>query len=268
MKWYRTTSWRFYSKDRSPSLYEIVNFIYGQENIKGSLSCENKKLFRSTIERLIPCIIEGQKLPKDIAKTTFYNLSNKLSYKNSWNDALSIGCSLIKKQRYDYQNSFIEANKISEVKQLKESRSFYYGKLMAVYEKIELDAVAGRGGGSTEKGKSSTHRITNSDKLWNSMIRTPERTRFVLESKIKPYMNMLKKNAPGLYVNFDKLITNMTLELLKLEESDDKKKGSLDEDFILGYYYQKNAFYQKKNDNTEEIISTARSGRKEDEEVY
>jgi CRISPR-associated protein Csd1 len=110
MNWYKTTSWRFYSRDKSPSLYEIVNFIYGLENKNGLLACENKKLFRSTVERLIPCIIDGHKIPRDIVKTTFYKLSNKQSYKKSWNNALNIGCALIKKQRSDYNNYLIDVN--------------------------------------------------------------------------------------------------------------------------------------------------------------
>lgn len=252
--WYKTTNWKFYdynSKNfinKSPSLYRIADFLYGQENSKGFLSCENKKLRRSTIERLIPCIIDSQKLPKDILKTTIYNLSNKQSYKKSWNVALNVGCSLIKKYKNDYENFNIDFDNISEVKQLQENRSFYYGKLMSIYEKIELDAMKGKGGDNgSEKEKGKAQRITNADRLWSSMIRTPERTRFILETKIKPYMNMLKKNNLGYYVFFDKLITQITLEIIDLQKSNSESNLSLNEDFILGYYYQKNEFYRKKD---------------------
>lgn len=206
---------------------------------------------RSTIERLIPCVIDSQRLPKDISRTAFYKLSNKQTYKKSWNTALNIGCSLIKKYKNDYENCIVNADNMSEVKQLERSKSFYYGKLMAIYEKIELDAIRGKGidvDSKKEKGKAI--RITNSDRLWSSMIRTPERTRFILESKIKPYMNMLKKNNPGGYIFYDKLITEITLEIIKLKESDNRINSSLNEDFILGYYYQKNLFYQKRGKDT------------------
>lgn len=254
VNWYDSIGWKFYGKDRSPSIYQMVNFVYGLENSKGYLSCENKKLSRNTIERLIPCIIDSKKIPKDIARMAFYKLSNKQSYKKKWDDALNIGCSLIKKYKNDYENIKINPDKISEVKELEESRSFYYGKLMAIYEKIELDAIRGRSGDdNASKGKSQ--RITNSDRLWSSMIRTPERTRFILESKIKPYINILKKNNPGLYVNHDKLITNITLKLINLNESDSINRGSLNEDFILGYYYQKNDFYKGKEIKTNRLNS-------------
>jgi hypothetical protein len=60
---------------------------------------------------------------------------------------------------------------------------------------------------------------------------------------------MLKKNNPGLCIFYDKLITDITLKLIEIEMNPEGKQenlGSLNEDFILGYYYQKNEFYQKK----------------------
>ena len=247
--WYDSIRWKYYKEDRSPSIYKMVNFVYGLENSNGYLSCENKKLSRSTIERLIPCIIDSQKLPKDIARMAFYKLSRKQSYKKKWEDALSIGCSLIKKYKNDYEDIVINPDKISEVKELEESRSYYYGRLMAIYEKIELDAIRGRIG-DEDTGKSKSQRVTNSDKLWSSMIRSPERTRFILESKIRPYINILKKNNPGLYVFHDKLITKITLRIMNLNESNSMNRSPLNEDFILGYYYQKNDFYKGKGIET------------------
>lgn len=253
INWFKSTEWKFYQTLKSPPLYQIVNFVYGQENSNGYLECGNQKLSRSAIERLLPCIIDSQKLPKDILKTAYYKLSNKLSYSTSWTTALNIGCSLIKKYKNDYENCIINADKISEVRELKKSRSFYYGKLMAIYEKIEIDAVGSKViDNETQKDASSkTQRITHADKLWSSMIRAPERTRFIIETKIKPYVNILKKNNYGRYVFYDKLITEITQQLMQLKESGNKKSGSLNEDFILGYYYQKNAFYQKKDKNNE-----------------
>lgn len=216
----------------------MANFVFGQENNRGYLNCENKKLFRSTLERLIPCLIDGQRLPRDISRAAFNKLTKRQSYKKSWNRAVEIGCSIIKKNKNDYAAYVINPDNISEVKQLKESRSFYYGQLMATYEKIEADIVIGKDG---------AQRITNSDRLWNAMIRTPERTRFVLESKVKPYLNTLKKNNFGSYVYYDKLITEITLKLMELDTPESKIIRSLNEDFILGYYYQKNAFYKKRD---------------------
>ena len=66
---------------------------------------------------------------------------------------------------------------------------------MAIYEKIEIDIVGSKViDNETQKDASSkTQRITHADKLWSSMIRAPERTRFIIETKIKPYVNILRK---------------------------------------------------------------------------
>ena len=247
--WYKSTEWSFYDYKlkkyigKSPSLYQIINFIYGMENNKGYMSCENKKLMRTSIERLIPCIIDSKKIPKDIMRASFNKLSNKRAFNKSWNEALNIGCSLIKKDLYDYKDLMIYHNRLEEVDFLKESRSFYYGRLIAIYEKVELDAIRGRTGDDGKNGG----RITNADRLWNSMTRTPERTRFILENKIKPYMNILKRNSMGLYIFHDKLLTEITIKISELDESTNQNIGPLNEDFILGYYYQKNDFYNKKD---------------------
>ena len=176
-------------------------------------------------------------------RVSFNKLSNKRAFNKSWNEALNIGCSLIKKDLYDYKDLMIYHNRLEEVDFLKESRSFYYGRLIAIYEKVELDAISGRAGDDGKKGG----RITNADRLWNSMTRTPERTRFILENKIKPYMNILKRNSMGLYIFHDKLLTEITIKISELDESTNQNIGPLNEDFILGYYYQKNDFYNKKD---------------------
>ena len=65
----------------------------------------------------------------------------------------------------------------------------------------------------------------------------------------------MKKSNPGLYVNHDELITNITLKIINLNESNLINRGSLNEDFILGYYYQKNEFYKGKSNEAEQSNS-------------
>ncbi|HHX96519.1 MAG TPA: hypothetical protein GX687_03545 [Clostridia bacterium] len=65
-------------------------------------------------------------------------------------------------------------------------------------------------------------------------------------------MNILKKSKPGMYVFFDKMITEITLKLIELDDIQTGDKGALNEDFVLGYYYQKNEFYKKRDKKNEE----------------
>ena len=45
---------------------------------------------------------------------------------------------------------------------------------------------------------------------------------------------------------YDKLITEITINLMELAKTEGKQNGSLNEDFILGYYYQKMGFMIRK----------------------
>ena len=63
INWFKSTEWKFYQTLKSPPLYQIVNFVYGQENRQWILGMK-PKLRRSATERLLPCIIDSQKLPK------------------------------------------------------------------------------------------------------------------------------------------------------------------------------------------------------------
>ena len=75
---------------------------------------------------------------------------------------------LIKKHKYDYEGYNLNPDKIRGEK-VKSSRDFNYGKLMAIYERVELAALLGRDGEDLKK-KEVNLRITNADRLWSAMI--------------------------------------------------------------------------------------------------
>ena len=68
--WYHSTKWGFYSArqkeivQQSPSIYTIADYILGtetEEKNRTTVVCNNKKMRVKTIERLIPCIIDGKR---------------------------------------------------------------------------------------------------------------------------------------------------------------------------------------------------------------
>ena len=193
--WYKTTSWLYYNSARgrveyqTPSLYQFADTVYGMENSKGFMECRNSKLKSKTIERLLPCILDHRKLPLDIKSRMIENLCHRNSYEKTWNYVLLLGCTIFKKYQIDYQNR-------SEVNPMldhdKQTRSYLYGRLLAVYEKLEEDAMKNAGNGGDEK------RSTNAERLWTAYTKMPERTVKILEDKIKPYKDRLKKSSYGL----------------------------------------------------------------------
>lgn len=256
--WYKTTEWKLGKRLKTPSVYQIIDFLYGYENDKGFLKCDKNAFMRSQIERLIPCLTDSKKIPRDMVERACSRLAQKQSYKKSWDIALYIGCSLIKKYKSDYfKDYFIDAEKIGEVKQLKESISFNYGRLLAIYDKVELDAVRSRNKGFNEdeaqekegkddKEKKDFSRATNASRMYSSMTRMPERTLLILSKRLSPYFNILMKKNWGAYVFYEKEITEINTAIKELKELNGYKKGPVDEDFYVGFYYQKNLLYNKR----------------------
>ena len=87
-EWYNSTRWVFFNSkqkkavQQSPSIYTLVDYIVGmeiEENNKISIQCKNKKLRSKTIERLLPCIVDGKRFPMDLAKKMLYNLCKRSS---------------------------------------------------------------------------------------------------------------------------------------------------------------------------------------------
>lgn len=254
--WYKTTEWKLGKHIKTPSVYQIVDFLYGYENDKGFLKCDKNALRRSQIERLIPCLTDSKRIPRDMVERACSRLAKNQSYKKSWDIALYIGCSLIKKYKNDYCDNFIDVEKIGEVNQLKESISFNYGRLLAIYDKVELDAVWSRNKGFNEDGsqvkedkggkdKKDFVRVTNASRMYNSMTRMPERTLSTLSKKLNPYFDILRKKNGGAYVFYDKEITKINAAIKELKESKEYKEGPVDKDFYIGFYHQKNLLYNK-----------------------
>lgn len=239
--WYGSTAWPRYMKDgkkleRSPSLFDIIDSLYGRENDKGYLSCENKKLRTLAFRRLLPSIIDGKPLPADFARIAYINFTKRKSYKKSWPQMLYIACSLINKTRYDHnQGGFSGMLETSQ-----QTRDYKYGRLLALYEKLEKDATS-------SANKDEAARETNAQKLWAAYLNNPERTLKVLEDKIKPYKKRLSTTRPKSLIFYHTLIAELTTSIRDAESYQDTRNKALNEDAVFGYYAQNQALYSKKD---------------------
>lgn len=243
-QWYIDLAWPHWDVEtqsrimQAPSLRKLINYTYGEEGDRG-LICQQKKVVRKNLERLLPCVLTGKPLPIDFYQTAVNRLKNRESYDKFWDAALNRCCSIIKKHKADkgYQ-VFDEKGAL----RMENSRSFLYGRLLATYEKLEMDAMS--------SNSKSEGRITNAERLWSAMQSRPLQISVLLQRKSMPYQNSLKKRKMGLYVNYDKLLTELYTAIKATEENTLAARAVLKEDFILGYYAQKQSFYTKK-DKTE-----------------
>lgn len=245
--WYQSTSWTFFnSKEKkfieiTPSLYRYADSLLGTENDEGVLECKKSKLRTKTVERLLLCLLEHRRFPHDLKNRMLHNLYNRYSYEKTWNYILSIGCSVFKKYQID---NYMKGEVRDMLDTTKKTRSYLYGQLLAAYEKIELDAINAR----TFDNK--IRRPTNADRFWSAYTRMPAKTLIILEEKLKPYKLILLKMNYKAYSYYDKIIQNIMCKLREAENYEQDKNRALDEDFIFGYYAQKQEFYTKK-ENTD-----------------
>lgn len=249
--WYHSTKWGFFNTRQqeiiqlSPSIYTLVDYIMGMETEEKNITtvvCKNKKMRAKTIERLIPSIIDGKKIPMDLVKRMFNNLCKRSSYGETWNSVVRVGCSLFKKYKLDY-NLKDEVNQMLD-ENIKD-RNYLYGRLLAIYEKLEADTLYNI---SNESG----NRSTNAERLWTAYTKTPARTLMILEDKIRPYKERLQKSKPYRYIYYERLIGKIINDLTENENFDNEKNNPLNEDFIFGYYAQKQEFYKKKSEGKED----------------
>lgn len=242
--WYDSTSWPIYNgaikkeTKQTPSLFRYADTIFGYENVQGNMECRNSKLRTKTVERLLPCILDHKKLPLDLKSRMLENLCHRNSYDKSWNSVLAIGCSIFKKYQYDQENG-------REVKVMfdttNKERNYLYGRLLAIYEKLEQDALNIDSLGNEDK------RSTNAERLWTAYTKMPARTAKILEEKLNPYKLKLYKNRKGLAQKYDIMITDIMNLLSENVNFQLEMNKALNENFVFGYYAQKQDFYKKKD---------------------
>ena len=237
--WYATTNWQYgygkYLKVKTPSLSQIANVTYGHFN-KDSKRIEmyDDALRKKTVERLLPSIVDGKKIPMDIVNKTMNNLSKRIAYKEGWDTLLNTACSVLKKYKWDYKREEVT----SKLDEMNNSRDYLYGRLLAVIELIETTAT-------------SSDKITNAEKLWATYMQSPQKTYGILIKRIRPYLDRLKKNNKYYYY-YDALLSEVTNAINELNLSSGQQNSRLNEDFIFGYYAQKKQTYTKKMNQGEE----------------
>jgi len=211
----------------SPSPRDITFGAYGDK--------VSDKLKKATVERLLPCIIDGAKLPYDLVNSSVNRVSNPLSMEHwEWEKALTITCALIRKYRYDKPGKLREEWDMS-LDERQKNRSYIFGRLLAIAQQIEEKALYYAG----EK------RATNAERLMHQFKIHPYRTWGIITDKLRPYMVRLGTKV----TNLTELMTKVNA-MLPYEEFTRQQK--LEDSYILGYYCQREVFIEEKKQRIEE----------------
>ncbi|MCW2311084.1 type I-C CRISPR-associated protein Cas8c/Csd1 [Rhodoferax antarcticus] len=196
----------------APAPCDIAEAAYGRRI--------DYKLRRSTIERLLPCIVDGQSLPRDLVDSVVRRSCNRVGMEHwDWEKNLGIACSLFKCffNERDYQMT-LEADRTS--------RDYLYGRLLAVAEHIE--------GRALYVGKET--RDTTAAKLMQRFADRPASTWRTIELALAPSKSRLRAKRPAFLYEMERLHDTIACSFVGDDFLDDKK---LSGEFLLGYHCQR-----------------------------
>lgn len=210
----------------APSPKDIAEAAYATRlGDTGELRVD-EKLRKVVTERLLPCIVDGQPLPRDIVESAVRKACNRASFKKDkrgrqweWEKTLGIACALFKGafKNKEYQMS-LETDR--------HSRDYLYGRLLAIAEHIEGRALYVAG----EK------RDTAAAKLMQRFADRPASTWRIIEPGLKPYISRLRVKRPRFMYEMDKLLDEIIPSFVGNDFLDDSK---LSGEFLLGYHCQR-----------------------------
>lgn len=216
----------------SPALRRIVDFAYGIERDRtgiGRLDTDDQ-IRKQALERLIRCRISREVFPSDIERRIVENASNLSGYGSaSRKNLLFVACAVIRKYHYDHYKEDLKM----ELESNKQDRSYQFGRLLAVYEKIEHDALQDIG----------DSRETNAMRWQSVYCNRPMHYAFELEKQMeRAYFPRLWEGSKIYYKN---LIGQIMEEINTFPEKEWDRP--LKDTYLMGYYLQRREFYKKKD---------------------
>ncbi|WP_028592958.1 type I-C CRISPR-associated protein Cas8c/Csd1 [Paenibacillus massiliensis] len=221
-EWHSTCAWlhRYRKNDQNefvafygaPATRDIALAAYGPR--------AGDKVVKGLMERMLPCIIDGAKVPQDIISSVTNRASNPVALDNwEWEKTLSIACALINKHLKERQEGMELA-----LDEQSDDRSYLFGRMLAVADVLERWALG------EEK------RATNAIRYMNAFSRHPERTWVIIQQAIQPYQARLGREA----TYWSKIIDEIGFKF----KSEDFNNAPLSGKYLLGFYSQRHSLYQ------------------------
>jgi CRISPR-associated protein Csd1 len=219
--WHSGTAWhQDFAKDKkfvgAPSPRDIAEVAYGRR--------VDEALRVATVERLLPCIIDGRPLPRDLVLMAIRRSCNRAGVDDwEWRKSMGVACALYRglEKREGYQMSL-------EVE--RRTRDYLFGRLLAIAENIEERALHVAG----EK------RDTSAAKLMQRFSVRPCSTWRTITLALKPSESRLRARRPSVLLERQKLLDEV-MEMFRPEEFvDDSARSG---EFLLGYHCQRAALW-------------------------
>lgn len=198
------------------------------------------KLKRATVERLVPCIVDGREPPADLVENCVRRAANRPGFKEhwEWEQALGVACAMYKGRHARHAKAEQRRTYGMALELERTSRDYLYGRLLAVAERIEEMAlhVAGE------------DRPTTAARLMQRFADHPYSTWRSIELALQPYMQRLRVVRGGFLHNMLALLDDIVHSF----QGDDFTSGrGLTGEFLLGYHCQRQAWKKDKSNAAE-----------------
>ena len=217
--WHTRFAWfQNFGKDKhfvgAPAPHDIAETAYG--------SRIDEKLKKSTVERLVPCLIDGQRFPLDLLKLVVHRASQRISMPHwAWEKTLGIACAL-------YRGTFHQEDYAMALETERTTRDYLYGRLLALADHIESRAL--HVGGES--------RDTTAAKLMQRFAQRPASTWRTIELALAPAKSRLRAKRGGFMHEMEKLHDQI---VCAFQGNDFTNDSPLSGEFLLGYHCQREA---------------------------
>lgn len=221
-KYHKQYAWRqdFGAKRRftgAPGLRDIAQMAYaGKSN----------SLTKATIERLIPVVVDGMPMPKDLVLSMCRRAASPLGLETwEFNKILGMACGM-------YAGSHEEGGYKMSLEKDRLSRDYLYGRLLAVADRLEGHAL----------NISDENRDTSAIKLMQRFAEKPYTTWLQIESNLVPYNSRLKAKRPESWSFYNNLLDEIYDKFLT---DDFTRNTPLTGEFLLGFHCQRMELWRK-----------------------
>lgn len=219
--WYKTEADKYISGEGAPAPLSIARAVFGTD--QNGLLKGNDKLFAQVVERLLFCICDDRKIPRDIVQAAVNKAKMPQNYSNNslWLQVLSIACALYKRYLSDYEKEEVTME-VRETKDL----DYNCGRLLAVADAIESWALRDK---SDDK---KSIRSTTAIRYFTKFSQRPCETWALINNKLVAYKEQLGAKGANLY----KLLGEISGQI-DIEEF--RQASNLDGAFCLGFDSQR-----------------------------
>lgn len=214
--WHKECVWlhRYHEKEGryvayfgSPSIQDITQAIYGTR--------ANERLLNDTIEQMLPCILDGRKIPKPFIRSLAQRASNPHGMEKwEWKKTISVACAVINREERDYTMALNTEST---------DRSYLFGRLLGLADELEKWALR-------DQGEKNDKRETNAERYMVSFSNKPARTWKMIYENLQPYLTRLGKRSDR--------ISHLMVEVMDQFNKEDFNDKALDPVYLLGYSSQ------------------------------